>query len=117
MKHFQLPESNKSMIPLVECIFLSAAMPGLVYIVVWAIQIPNKNAANKQQPRVSKQRVVPKVVLLYAFLWPEKQKCSQPFESLPLQLSKKANLSNLQRNAYKEIVTSLDKRLSNTSKC
>lgn len=52
MKHFQLPESNKSMIPLVECIFLSAAMPGLVYTVVWASQTPNNNAANKQQPRV-----------------------------------------------------------------
>lgn len=55
MKHFQLPESNKSMIPLVECIFLSAAMPVLVYTVVWASQTPNNNAANKQQPRVSKQ--------------------------------------------------------------
>lgn len=71
MKHFQLPESNKSMIPLVECIFLSAAMPVLVYTVVWASQTPNNNAANKQQPRVSKQWTIPQVVLLYTSLWPK----------------------------------------------
>lgn len=58
MKHFQLPESNKSMIPLVECIFLSAAMPGLVYIVVWAIQILNKDAGNTHKPKVSEQRYI-----------------------------------------------------------
>lgn len=37
MKHFQLPESNKSMILLAECVFLSAAMPGLVYTIIWII--------------------------------------------------------------------------------
>lgn len=42
MKHFQLYESNKSTIPIVECIFLSAAMPSLVYIVLWASQTLKK---------------------------------------------------------------------------
>lgn len=37
MKHFQLLESNKSMILPAECIFLSAAMPGLVYTIIGII--------------------------------------------------------------------------------
>lgn len=85
MKHFQLPESNKSMIPLVECIFLSAAMPGLVYIVVWAIQIPNKDAGNAHKPKISKQRSLTTCICVTR----KKNKYRQSFGSLPFKPSRK----------------------------
>lgn len=51
MKHFQLPESNKSMIPLVEYIFLSAPLPGMIfflYTVLRVIQTLNKKTAHSK---------------------------------------------------------------------